>query len=75
MNAGSMGCLGQVVTMIYLPISFILFIAPLGFASAFQMSPLYGYLIGLIVGVVANLGSAILPLMLVRKRVERLGEG
>ena len=74
MNAGSMGCLGQLVTMIYLPVSFILFIGPLVAASAFQMSQVYGYLIGLIVGIAVNLVCALLPLMLVKKRVERLGE-
>jgi ABC-2 type transport system permease protein len=74
MNAGSMGCLGQILAMIYLPVSFIFFIGPLVVASAFQMAPLYGYLTGLIVGVAVNLTCAILPLMLVTKRVERLGE-
>ena len=74
MNAGSMGCLGQILAMIYLPVSFILFVAPLFVVSAFQMPPMYGYLIGLILGMAANLACIILPLMLVRKRVERLGE-
>jgi ABC-2 type transport system permease protein len=74
MNAGSMGCLGQVLAMIYLPASFVLFIGPLFVASAFQMSPVYGYLIGLIMGIAANLVCTLLPLMLVKKRVERLGE-
>jgi hypothetical protein len=74
MNAGSMGCLGQLVAMIYLGVSFILFVGPLFVVSALQLPPMYGYLTGLIIGIVANLACALLPLMLVRKRVERLGE-
>src|SRR5512139_2825015 len=30
MNAGSMGCLGQVATMLYLPVAFAAFVLPLG---------------------------------------------
>jgi hypothetical protein len=75
MNAGTMGCLGQIVTMIYVPVSFGLFIAPLGFAQLLEFPMLYGYLIGLILGAAITAGCAIIPLWLVQKRVERLGEG
>ncbi|MEP7134659.1 MAG: hypothetical protein ABI904_06975 [Chloroflexota bacterium] len=75
MNAGAMGCFGQIVTMIYLPISFGLFILPLGLASFLEYPVIYGYLFGLVVGSGVAVVSALLPLWLVRKRVERLGEG
>lgn len=75
MNSGMMGCFGQILTMIYLPISFGLFIAPLGFAQFLEFPLLYGYLLGLILGSAFAAGFAIVPLWLVRKRVERLGAG
>jgi hypothetical protein len=75
MNAGVLGCFGQIVTMLYLPLSFGLFIAPLGFAEFLNYPIAYGYLLGLIFGTGTALIFAIVPLVLVRKRVERLGEG
>jgi len=75
MNGGVMGCFGQILTMLYLPISFGLFIAPLGFAQFFNYPIIYGYLFGLIIGSSVAAGFAFVPLWLVRKRVERLGEG
>ncbi len=74
MNAGTPGCLGQLLTMIYIPIAFVLFIAPLGLTVAFQIPLAYGYLTGLVFGGGVALGFAVLPLMLARKKVERLGE-
>jgi len=73
MNSGGMGCLGQILTIIYLPISFGLFVAPLGFAQLLGYHPIAGYLAGLILGSLFAAGFAIVPLWLVRKRVERLG--
>ncbi len=75
MNAGGMGCLGQVLTMLYLPISFGLFIAPLGLAGFFRFPIAYGYLLGLLLGSGVALSCTFLPLWLVRKKVERLDEG
>lgn len=74
MNAGVMGCFGQIATMLYLPLSFGLFVAPLGFAEFLDVPIAYGYLGGLIFGTGIALIAAIVPLVLVRKRVERLGE-
>jgi hypothetical protein len=73
MNNGFTGCLGQILTMLYLPVSFGLFIAPLGFAKFLGFSIAYGYLIGLALGSSVAAGFAIIPLWLVRKRVARLG--
>ncbi|MFT3891330.1 MAG: hypothetical protein QM730_06825 [Anaerolineales bacterium] len=74
MNAGAMGCFGQIVTMLFVPISFGFFIAPLGFAEFLNFPIAYGYLFGLIFGTGIALIAAIVPLVLVRKRVEGLGE-
>ena len=74
MNAGSLGCLGQVITMLALPLLFGLFIAPLGLAVAFRISQVYGYLIGAFLGSGASLACAILPLKLVEKKVRHLDE-
>ena len=74
MNAGSVGCLGQIITFLVLPISMGLFLAPLGLAIALQIPLAYGYLIGAVLGVGVCLACAILPLKVVEKKVERLGE-
>ncbi len=74
MNAGGAGCLGQIVTMLYLPISFGAFVAPIGLTGFFNIPVLYGYLIGLLLGTSITLASALVPLWLVRKKVERLNE-
>jgi ABC-2 type transport system permease protein len=74
MNAGTLGCLGQILTAIFVPISFGIFIGPMFLVSVLGWPQFYGYLVGGIVGsAVAGL-FAILPPRLVRNRVERLGE-
>jgi ABC-2 type transport system permease protein len=73
MSGGAMGCLGQIVSMLYLPLSFGLFVAPLGFANILEFPISYGYGIGLILGSAVTAGFAFIPLWLVRKRVEQLG--
>ena len=75
MNAGGLGCLGQIITMLYLPISFGLFIIPLGLANFFGFPIIYGYLFGLLIGVGITTICAYVPLWLVRKKAEQLGEG
>jgi ABC-2 type transport system permease protein len=73
MSGGAMGCLGQIVSMLYLPISFGLFVAPLGLADFLKFPISYGYGIGLILGSAVTTAFALIPLWLVRRRVERLG--
>jgi ABC-2 type transport system permease protein len=72
MNSGMMGCLGQILTIIYLPISFGMFVAPLGIAQFLEYHLIYGYLAGLILGSTFAAGFAWIPLWLVWGRVERL---
>ncbi len=74
MNAGSMGCLGQILTAAFLPLAFGLFIGPLWLAQIFSWPIFYGYLAGGILGVAVNLLAALLPPWLARKKVERLNE-
>jgi len=74
MNAGNLGCLGQFLTMLFLPLAFGLFIGPLFLVNLFQWPQGYGYLVGGIVGIVVTGTCAILPLWLVQKKVDRLGE-
>jgi len=74
MSAGGLGCLGQFLTMLFLPVAFALYVGPLLFASVFTWPQVYGYLVGFIGGTVVTGICAILPLWLVQKKVERLGE-
>src|SRR6185369_11117428 len=50
MNAGGLGCLGMILTALFVPIGFGLFILPLWIVSLFQMPEIYGYLAGLVLG-------------------------
>jgi ABC-2 type transport system permease protein len=73
-GGGAMGCLGQFLTMLYLPISFGLFIAPPALSGLFNLPVAYGYLAGLLIGSAAALGCAIAPMWVVQQKVERLNE-
>lgn len=74
MNAGAMGCLGQFLTFAFLPLVFALFIIPLGLTGFFQLPEFVGYLVGILLGGGVSLAFMIIPPLLARKKVERLGE-
>lgn len=74
MNAGGMGCLGQIAAMAFLPLTFGLFIGPLFLATLLQWPLVYGYLAGGIIGISVNLVAAILPPWLARNKVATLSE-
>jgi ABC-2 type transport system permease protein len=74
MSGGAMGCLGQIVAMLYVPLAFGLFIGPVAVAAWAGLPPVDGHVVGLFLGTSATLGSAYLPLRLVRDRVSRLDE-
>jgi hypothetical protein len=74
MNAGTIGCVGQIVTMVFVPLGFGLFTGPLLLVSIFHWPSIYGYLAGALVGVSVNGLVAILPPWLAKKKIERLGE-
>lgn len=74
MQRGTTGCLGSLVTLLYLPLSLVLFFGPpLGF-SLLEWPQWIGQSVGLVVGGGFSLACAIVPLYSVRGRVMRLGE-
>ncbi len=74
MNAGGLGCLGQVVTLLLLPLSLGFCIGPLFVAPALHLPQAYGYLAGGLLGAGLNLVCAIVPLRVVERTVRRLDE-
>jgi ABC-2 type transport system permease protein len=74
MSAGGLGCLGQFLAMLYLPLAFGLFIGPLWFVSAFNFPQVYGYLAGAVFGTLVTAACTILPPWLVQGKVARLAE-
>jgi ABC-2 type transport system permease protein len=74
MNAGAMGCLGQALTLLYLPVAFSLFIGPLLLLQVLQKSILLGYLAGMLGGGLLAAACAVLPLYRVRHKVAGLAE-
>ena len=74
MGGGAMGCLGQILAMLYVPVAFGMFIGPIALAAWLGAAPAGGYVAGLILGSTVALGSAIVPLRLVSDRVARLAE-
>ena len=74
MNAGKMGCLGMILTGLYLPLNLGIFLGPLFLAALFSLPDGYGYLAGGVLGCGMSLLCAILPPRLLEARVNRLGE-
>jgi ABC-2 type transport system permease protein len=74
MQRTTSGCLSMLATMIYLPITLVLFFGPPIGMTAFGLPEKIGQAIGLVLGGGVSLLCAVIPLWLVRKRVERLGE-
>jgi ABC-2 type transport system permease protein len=74
MQRTTSGCLSMLATMVYLPIALVLFFGPPIGMAAFGLPETIGQAIGLVLGGAASLACAVVPLWLVRKRVERLGE-
>ncbi len=74
MSAGGLGCLGQILTIFYLPLAFGLFIGPLWLVSAINIPQFYGYLGGAVIGTLVTAACAILPPWLVQGKVARLAE-
>ncbi len=74
MGGGAMGCAGQVVAMLYVPVAFGLFVGPIALASLLGLPLVEGHLAGLVLGSAVALGAALVPLWLVRDRVARLDD-
>jgi ABC-2 type transport system permease protein len=74
MQRGVSGCLGIISSLIYLPVCLFLFFGPAILAVALRWSETIGQAGGLVLGSTFSLACAIIPLWLVRKRVDKLGE-
>jgi ABC-2 type transport system permease protein len=74
MMRSSSGCAGMLAGMIYWPVSLALFFLPELILTAFGGSPLAGKLVGMFLGAAFGLSCVIVPLALVKGKVERLGE-
>jgi ABC-2 type transport system permease protein len=74
MQKGIASCLGTLINMIYLPISLLLFFGPPIAVTLFDVPEIVGQIAGLLLGGVFCLACAIIPLILVHRRVARLGE-
>lgn len=74
MVRGSAGCLGVLASWIFLVISLVLFFGPSLLISVLGGPEVVGQLIGLVLGGAVCLAEAIVPLWLVRKRVDVLAE-
>ena len=74
MMKGGTGCLGSLVSFLYFPISLLLFFGPV-FLVAYLGGPEWlGRLAGLMLGGAFSLVMAVLPPLLSRQRLARLGE-
>ncbi len=68
------GCLGAIVTFIYLPISLVFFFGPSVILPIFGMNQNLGYAVGFLLGTIFSLMVTVIPLLIVQKRIESLGE-
>ncbi len=71
---GTVGCLGTLAGMLFVPVCFGLFIVPPLLAGFFNLPLLLGQLVGLLLGGTASLAAAFIPLGWVEKRVASLSE-
>ncbi|HEX7976220.1 MAG TPA: hypothetical protein VF498_17555 [Anaerolineales bacterium] len=74
MQRGSSSCLGMLASLVYLPVSLVLFFGPPLAATLLGWPDAAGQAAGLLLGGAFSLACAIVPLWLVRDRVPRLGE-
>jgi ABC-2 type transport system permease protein len=68
------GCLGSLVGFISLPVCFSLFIVPILLAALLGLPTQLGQAAGLLLGGAAGIAFAVIPLLLVEKRVATLNE-
>ena len=74
MTSGGIGCLGAIVSMIYLALGLLLFFGPLVLAGLLRWPQVVGQVIGLVLGGGFSLTIAFIPPWWMRKRVSLIGE-
>lgn len=74
MARGTVGCLSPLVNFAALGLCLVLFVAPVFAAGMIGLPPAAGKLLGLILGAAASAAFAVVPLILVKDRVPRMGE-
>jgi ABC-2 type transport system permease protein len=74
MVKGVSGCLGALVSILFLLLCMVCFFGPAFVAEIFRLHPLVGYAIGLVLGISVSLAGGLIPLRLVYHRVSLLGE-
>lgn len=75
MQKGGAGCLGTLVSFMYLPLCLALFFGPALLVAMLGWPEVWGQIAGALIGGAFSLACAIAPLFLVRRRVQSLGEG
>jgi hypothetical protein len=73
MTSSTMGCVGTLVCLLYIGVSVLIFIAPPLIASLVGWEQAVGQVAGLLLGGAFSLACTIIPLALVRKKVETIG--
>jgi ABC-2 type transport system permease protein len=74
MNSTSLGCLGTAASFVYFPISLMFFFLPvLGF-TLLSSNQTLGQIVGAALGAVFCLTCAVVPPLLVRRKVARIGQ-
>jgi len=74
MQKGGAGCLGALASMLYLPLSLVFFFGPSVLVTMLGWMEQWGQITGLLIGGAFSLTCALVPLWMVRKRVQLLGE-
>jgi ABC-2 type transport system permease protein len=73
-SQGAIGCLGALVSGVFLFFCLSLFFGPPILLDLFDSPPAIGFLLGIVLGSAASLSLMLIPLWLVRKRIPRLAE-
>jgi ABC-2 type transport system permease protein len=74
MSRGTIGCLGTLVSLVFLGLSLVLFFAPPLLLPLIQVPEIFGQIAGLVLGGVLCLAATLLPPWLVRRNVASIGE-
>lgn len=74
MQGGNAGCLGSILSTVFLPISAALLVGPAALLPVFGIPPIAGQIAGLLVGGGLCVACVVIPLNAVKEKVARLNE-